>query len=61
MAFFRVAFCCVLLSGADGSRSFKWEDHACCGALLQDFFSLATIAALLWLVFSAYSELEKIH
>lgn len=29
--------------------------------VLQDFFSLATIAALLYLVYSAYSELEKIR
>lgn len=32
-----------------------------CACVLQDFFSLALIAALLWLVASAYFELEKIR
>ncbi|KAK9905572.1 hypothetical protein WJX75_002344 [Coccomyxa subellipsoidea] len=40
----------------DPTKFFQQEDTG-----LKDFFSLATIAALLYLVYSAYSELEKIR
>ncbi|EIE23583.1 hypothetical protein COCSUDRAFT_33128, partial [Coccomyxa subellipsoidea C-169] len=46
----------IYVDPTDPTKFFQQEDTG-----MKDFFSLATIAALLWLVFSAYSELEKIH
>lgn len=38
----------------------EWAAHDRC-VCVQDFFSFALIAALLWLVASAYFEVEKIR